>query len=39
MILTTQILFQMGNKYAAIKPLKDKHIQFKKYCNYFLVKN
>ena len=29
MILTSKILFQISNRYAVIKPLKNKHIQLK----------
>ena len=25
MVLTSQILFEMGNRYAAIKPSRNKH--------------
>ena len=35
MIHTSKILFQIGNRYAAIKPLKNKHIQLKEVLQLF----
>ena len=35
MILTSKILFQIGNRYSAIKPLKNKHIQLKEVLQLF----